>query len=286
MMPARVVALVPAVAAAAERPRNTMRPCIAAAVTALLAGLLAAAPRSAQAYATFPYQSGSETLYLKWGDNHAGSPGGLRSWSLIPAGTPGSATFCGSACPGSSVAAIWLENGPGQGFSRVPLDDLRAHIRSVFARWARVSGLRFVELPADAGVAINDAAAEPPATGHIRIGVFAFAAGGGAVGFAPPPNGGSGAGDILFDANSFYQFAPGTEGAIFDTQYAPNDFDGLLLHELGHALGLAHPPDDAATCPVMQSLSRCHGVVQRELDADDSAGAQFLYGSLFSDGFN
>lgn len=139
-------------------------------------------------------------------------------------------------------------------------------------------------LPSDAGLPINDPGALPPATGQIRIGVFAFAAGGGVVGFAPLPNGGNGAGDVLFDANSFYQFAPGNEGDPYSTQFAPNDFPSLLLHELGHAIGLAHPSFDGS-CPVMQIDPACLGRINRALDPDDRAGAQFLYGHLFTDGF-
>ena len=129
-------------------------------------------------------------------------------------------------------------------------------------------------------VAINDAGAVPPDTGQIRIGVFAFASGGGAVGYAPPPNGGTGSGDILFDANSFYAFNSGGEGDPFDAgSTAPNDFETLLLHELGHAIGMAHPPHTpGGDCPVMDVDGECYGKINRELDADDIAGIQFLYG--------
>lgn len=265
-------------APARAQPTQLIRACFCA--------CLAVLPLCAGAYATFPYVENGETLQLKWGDNHAGTPAGTLTWSLIPPGTPGTAGYCGSACPGNSVSALWLENAPGQGFSPVTLASLAPRIAAVLARWSRYSGLRFVQLGTDTALPINDPAAQPPLAGHIRIGVFAFAAGGGAVGYAPPPNGGSGAGDVLFDANSFYQFAPGAEGASFDTRFAPNDFDSLLLHELGHALGLAHPPDDGISCPVMQSAPRCLGLIQREPDADDIAGMQFLYGSLFSDSFD
>jgi len=247
-----------------------------------LAGLIT----GAQAFVTYPYTSGSETLYLKWGDNHAGSDAGVVYWSFIPAGTPGSATYCADACPGTSVDAINVEISPGGGFALTPLASLEAHITTMMARWSAVSGIRYVKLGADSGVAINDAAAMPPATGQIRIGVFAFAsaAGEAAVGYAPPPNGGTGAGDILFNANDYYQFAPGNEGDAYDTTYAPNDFDSLVLHELGHALGLAHTPNDG-TCPVMCVDAVCLGKIKRQLSVDDAAGAQFLYGTIFVDGF-
>lgn len=228
-------------------------------------------------FAVFDYDGGGETLYLKWGDNHAGTPGGLITWSLIPAGTPGNAAYCGDACPGTALDALQLENFPGGGFTLTPLASFVPRIEAALARWSAVADIRFVRLETDSGVAINDPTAVPNVTGHLRIGVFAFASGGGAVGYAPPPNGGTGAGDILFDANSFYQFAPNAEGEPYDTFFAPNDFETLLLHELGHALGLAHPPVDG-TCPVMQVDAACFGIVNREPDADDVAGLQFLYG--------
>lgn len=60
--------------------------------------------------------------------------------------------------------------------------------------------------------------------------------------------------------------------------FAPNDFQSLLLHELGHAIGLAHPAFDGS-CPVMRVHFNCLGKINRLLDADDIAGAQFLYGA-------
>lgn len=233
---------------------------------------------AASAYSVYPFDAGGETQYLKWGSNQAGTAGGVVTWSFLPAGTPGAPAYCGDACPGVSVTSINIENFPGGGFTLTPLTDLEDEIRAALDKWAAAADISFVKLPSDSGVAVNDPAAVPDATGHIRIGVFAFAAGGGAVGYAPPPNGGTAAGDVIFDANSFYQFAPGDEGDSYDTFFAPNDIETLLLHELGHALGLAHPPFDG-NCPVMQVGGVCFGVINRELDADDIDGIRFLYGA-------
>lgn len=240
--------------------------------------------QAARAFEVFPYQSGDQTLFLKWGDNRAGSPGGIVFWSLIPPGVAGDAGFCADACSGFSGATIPVEIAPGAGFENRSLESLGAQIETTLARWSAATGIEFVRITETGTLAINDPSAVPPLTGDIRIGVFSFASGGGAVGFAPPPNGGTGAGDALFDASSFYQLAPDDEGQPFDTTFAPNDFESLLLHELGHAIGLAHPAFDGS-CPVMQVAGPCVGRVNREPDADDLAGAAFLYLPLFADGF-
>jgi len=221
------------------------------------------------------------THSLKWGDNLNGTPGGVVTWSFIPVGTSGSA-YCGAACPGTAVSSINMERSPGGGFDSISLTSLESYITAAMNTWAAVANISFVKAGSDNGVPINDPSAEPPATGQIRIGVFAFGSGGGAVGYAPPPNGGTGAGDIIFDANSFYQnyqFSPSAEGTPYSTTYAPNDFQSLLLHELGHAIGLDHPVPFDSSCPVMQVGGSCFGIINRALNADDIAGAQFLYGA-------
>lgn len=247
-----------------------MRPIFSYTLTAVCLLFLSS---SAFAYSVFPDGSGG---VLKWGaSNTPGTPGGTVTWGFIPQGTSGS-SYCGTACPGTSLSSLNVEIAPGAGYQSVTLASLQNVITATFNKWAAVANVQFVGPNTDTGLPINDNGAASP---NIRIGVFAFSSGGGAVGYAPPPNGGTGSGDILFDANSFYAFQPGNDGDSFpDASTAPNDFESLLLHEMGHALGLAHPTFDGS-CPVMQVDSACLFKINRQLDADDIAGIQYIYGA-------
>jgi len=203
----------------------------------------------------------------------------------MPAGTAGSAYCNETACPGNSLSSINVEIAPGMGFAPATVMSLEAHVTTMMDRWSAATGIQFVKIDPDSGVAINDDLAVPNATGQIRIGVFAFNDNSvAAVGYSPPPNGGTGAGDLLLNANAYFQFAPGNQGDAYDRTYAPNDFDGLILHELGHAIGFEHPAYDG-TCPVMQVNAACLGKINRQLGPDDIAGARFLYDRLFSSDF-
>ena len=81
--------------------------------------------------------------------------------------------------------------------------------------------------------------------GNIRIGAFAIEGFAGAVGYAPPPNGGTTLqGDVIFKASNRFGLPAGSQGAPYALYPASNndehlsDLAGLFTHELGHALGL------------------------------------------------
>jgi hypothetical protein len=88
-------------------------PSIRRRLSVLLVCLLSTFSAAAFAYVVTSYTDGDETLYLKWGDNHAGMPGGTVYWSFMPAGTPGSA-YCADDCPGSSTDSHQYGNLPGR----------------------------------------------------------------------------------------------------------------------------------------------------------------------------
>ena len=104
----------------------------------------------------------------------------------------------------------------------------------------------------------------------------------GAVGFAPPPNGGTLEGDVLFNLAAGFQISPGTEDVTPIDFSKGNDLESLALHEIGHALGLAHPdPADPLTLPDDVMLIHSDGspyLINRQLSADDLAGIRHIYG--------
>jgi len=226
----------------------------------------------ARAYVLFgPYDFGGDLIYPKWGDNHAGMPGGTVTWSIMPDGTTIDPSFNDPNISGtSSFEALMGALGEPQAM---------AAIHRAFDRWSEVANIYFEQVD-DSGLPFNHAGALPPVAGHIRIGAFAIAGNAGAVGYAGPPNGGTTLeGDILFNSSNHFQFAAGNEGNEIDffqppTFFFHNDFEGLLLHEIGHTLGIAH----SDVCSVMSVDFECFKYLNRIPDPDDVAAAQFLYG--------
>jgi hypothetical protein len=234
---------------------------------------VAGTPLASQAYNLFgPYPWGEDqTYYLKWGDIfQSGSAGGTITWSLMPDGTTIDPAFTDPNISGtSSLTAIMNGLGYAEAFKA---------IQRAFDRWSAVANIYFEQAP-DSGVPFHSVDAVAPNTGAIRLGAFPINAGIGAVGYAPPPNGGTLEGDVLLNASSTFFFDDGAEGELIDVF---NDFEGLLVHEIGHAIGLAH----SDVCSVMSVDFECYKYVNRELDPDDIAAAQFLYGPALSADFD
>ncbi len=248
-----------------------------------LAGLLAlACAGAAQAYTVIPQGGGN---YNKWPTaGAAGTPGGVVSWGFIAAGTPGSA-YCGDACPGSSTLTLpnfYADPANNNTTSPLSLLSLQATIQAAFDKWSTVANVQFQFVGVDnSGLAINDPAAIIP---MIRVGAYAFNGFSGAVGYSPPPNGGTGEGDLLFNTQVGFQLASGIEGSALQLfpaggGFYMNDINGLALHEIGHTLGLLHSADiSSVMCGNPTASCGNLSLVTQQLKSDDIAGAQFLYG--------
>jgi hypothetical protein len=258
---------------------------------ALLAGAVAlAAALPAAAFTYYPIGSGQAA---KWGSNTVGTPGGIVTWSLIPDGTGLDASVASFGWTGTNnMASVYAQVGGAAA--------ALAAIQAAFDAWSSVADITFVQVTETGSLPFGAAYGSPAVVGNIRIGAYAFAAGDftGAVGFTPPPNGGTTLeGDVIFNVNSRFGIPAGAEGDLYDLYPPPtgfylNDFAGLVAHEIGHALGLGHSDvTSALMCGYLSSSfdgSQCYWAdpdgdgkapIVRLPKADDIAGIQFLYGA-------
>ena len=194
---------------------------------------------TAQAYVLGPTSPG------KWGPPAYGT-GATVTWSLMPTGTSCTAEFVG--CTITSLAGF------------MPVGYL-TQIQNAFAAWSAVANIHFVQI-ADDGAAFNAATT----SGDIRLGGHVFDGAGGelAHGYFPPADGLSAAGDIHFDIAEAWKLSFG--GAGFDIFQ-------VAAHEIGHAIGLDH-----TTVP-NSLMGPYYSEAFAGPQADDIAGARFLYGA-------
>ena len=187
----------------------------------------------------------------------------------VPDPHPGQRTADGRLAPYVAVGAKWQQNLLQYKFLNATPDisdhRQREIIREAFSRWSQICGLRFEE-------------AEDLMEPELSIGFhrgshgdgYPFDDSGGADGntlahaFFPPPDGGEWAGSLHFDEFETWKDQPGGEGTRLYN---------VALHEIGHLLGLGHSQDQNAIMYAYYAEDR------NDLQADDIAGVQSLYGS-------
>jgi hypothetical protein len=223
----------------------------------------------------------------KWGDPHFGTSA-VVSWGFMADGTGVDPNFRIDPFNYPNISGVVGTSNITQ--LRNTVDStygagaFGAAIQHAINTWAAAADIILIGPIPDSGLPVNDPAATTP---DIRIGAFmpnpshSFV-NTPCVGFAPPYNGGTLAGDILFNLSLPLQILTGIEDVTPVNYFYGNDVEELVLHELGHAaIGLAHPdPNDPKTdvLSVMYVGPGCCLYLNHQLAADDIAGAQYVYG--------
>ncbi len=146
----------------------------------------------------------------------------------------------------------------------------RATWQREFARalqsWANVSNLNFRFVSDDGSVTGTFGSSQGDSRfGDIRLGAHPLT--NGYIGYAYYPSSTTKGGDIFLEPNTTFKV-----GSYLDLY-------STLVHEVGHAIGLAHGPSGSIMFPTIMS-------VYAGLAADDIAGVQSLYGVRNADSYD
>jgi hypothetical protein len=234
------------------------------------------------------YDSFGDGYGSKWDAPEFGT-GAVVTWGWITPGAglasnPAIAHLSGTNTLGGGDSAWDIRHKIDTQFGVGAFD---AAVANAFATWAAAANLTFVKV-ADSSAAFAGATAP-----DIRIGAYHFPIGdfAGGAGWGPPGNDllfpDALAGDLALNDRNGFTIASGPEGSPLPTDGGSylNDVEGLLLHEIGHALGLGHsdvivgvmcgyvyPGDvfDGSACDYTH--------VNHVLHPDDLAGIRAIYG--------
>jgi hypothetical protein len=138
------------------------------------------------------------------------------------------------------------------------------------AVWQDVTNINLAQVSDDGSpLGVSGNQQDDPRFGDIRFSAIPQSSGTLAACFLPPPiNGGSDAGDIVFNSTQNWQI---------NSTY---DLETVAIHEIGHALGMGH---SQITYACMYAY---YNGMKQSLTCDDTSGIQSIYGTRQFDQFN
>ncbi len=171
-------------------------------------------------------------LAQRWTTTASGVAGGQGSpvtltWGFAQEGTP-------IPQVGSSNLRTFLDTGFGEGVGGTDLTKRPwfGHYERAFGRWSELSGVTFIYEPQDDAVSLGDFPGQLGVRADIRLAGAYLDGAGGVLGVADFPADG----DLVLDTG---------DGDFFmNPEFDYRRLRGVLMHELGHGLGLAHVQSD------------------------------------------
>ncbi|MFO0889707.1 MAG: matrixin family metalloprotease [Isosphaeraceae bacterium] len=138
------------------------------------------------------------------------------------------------------------------------------------AVWEAVANINLVQVPDDgSSLGASGNQQGDPRFGDIRFSAISQSSGTLAVTFLPPPiNGGSDAGDIVFNSSTDWRI-----NSAYDLQT-------VAIHEIGHALGMGHSQISTAV------MYAAYNAQKQKLTSDDVIGIQSIWQAPQPDQFN
>jgi hypothetical protein len=146
--------------------------------------------------------------------------------------------------------------------AKFPTATWQQQFQKAAAVWQAVANINLAQVPDDGSpIGVNGNQQDDPRFGDIRCSAIPQSSGTLAVCFLPPPiNGGSDAGDIVFNSNVGWQI---------NSSY---DIETVAIHEIGHALGMGHSQITTAC------MYAYYSGLKQTLTSDDISGIQSIYG--------
>lgn len=210
----------------------------------------------------------TRTTRLKSGRSRAVRPvvEGLEGRVLLYAVTGGHFTYGSritwSIVPDGTILAAYPSNLISTMNNRFGAAYLVRAAQDAFAIWENVANVNFAQVSDDGETSGSGNYQQgSPTIGDIRIGGFNQGSGTLATTIFPPPaNGRSDSGDIFFNTSQPFQI-----GSTYD-------LESVMIHEVGHALGLDHSSDSGA------AMYPGYNGVHQYLNSDDVAGIRSVWG--------